>query len=63
MDLDLECLPLAELDTNDVVMACAVLAYNILCSMGLKGLKGKNGSIRDRDKLRCLKTVIQDLCA
>lgn len=60
-DLDLERLPSGKFDTNDLVMAFAVLAYNILRYMGFKGLMGKNGVIRHRAKRRRLKTVIQEL--
>lgn len=60
-DLDLERLPSGKFDTNDLVMAFAVLAYNILRYMGLKGLMGKKGPVRHTAKRRRLKTVIQEL--
>ena len=60
-DLDLERLPSGKFDTNDLVMAFAVLAYNILRWMGLRGLMGKDAPIRHKAKRRRLKTVMQEL--
>ncbi len=60
-DLDLERLPSGKFDTNDLVMAFAVLAYNMLRYMGLKGLMGKDAPVRHKAKRRRLKTVIQEL--
>lgn len=58
--LDLERLPSGKFDTNDLVMAFAVLAYNILRWMGLRGLMGKDAPVRHKAKRR-LKTVMQEL--
>ena len=60
-DLDLERLPSGKFDTNDLVMAFAVLAYNMLRYMGLKGLMGKDTPVRHKAKRRRLKTVIQEM--
>ena len=60
-DLDIERLPSGKFATNDLVMACAVLAYNILRWIGLEGLTGKNAPIRHDAKRRRLKTVMQEL--
>tara|TARA_R110002167_G_scaffold345175_1_gene554803 strand:- start:848 stop:1093 length:246 start_codon:yes stop_codon:yes gene_type:complete len=42
-------------------MAFAVLAYNILRWMGLRGLMGKDAPVRHKAKRRRLKTVMQEL--
>ncbi len=60
-DLDIERLPSGKFATNDLVMACAVLAYNILRWIGLEGLTGKDAPIRHAAKRRRLRTVIQEL--
>ena len=60
-DLDLERLPSGKFATNDLVMACATLAYNILRWIGLEGLTGPDAPIRHEAKRRRLKTVIQEL--
>lgn len=60
-DLDIERLPSGKFATNDLVMASAVLAYNILRWIGLEGLTGKDAPIRHEAKRRRLKTVIQEL--
>ena len=60
-DLDIERLPSGKFDTNDLVMACAVLAYNILRWIGLEGLTGPNAPIRHEAKRRRLRTVMQEL--
>ena len=60
-DLDIERLPSGKFATNDLVLACAVLAYNILRSIGLEGLLGKDAPIRHAAKRRRLRTVIQEL--
>ena len=56
-----ERLPSGKFATNDLVMACAVLAYNILRWIGLEGLTGEDAPIRHDAKRRRLKTVIQEL--
>jgi hypothetical protein len=60
-DLDIERLPSGKFATNDLVMACAVLAYNILRWIGLEGLTGKDAPIRHEAKRRRLRTVMQEL--
>ena len=60
-DLDIERLPSGKFATNDLVMACAVLAYNILRWIGLEGLTGRDAPIRHEAKRRRLRTVMQDL--
>jgi len=60
-DLDIERLPSGKFATNDLVMACAVLAYNILRWIGLTGLLGDDAPVRHKAKRRRLKTVIQEL--
>ena len=42
-------------------MAFAVLAYNILRWMGLRGLHSDDAPVRHRAKRRRLRTVIQEL--
>lgn len=59
-DMDLERLPSGKFATNTLIMHCAGLAYNILCTVGQIGLM--TGKQRRRAKQRRrLKTVIQDL--
>jgi len=60
-DLDIERLPSGKFATNDLVMACAALAYNILRWIGLAGLLRDDAPIRHEAKRRRLKTVIQEL--
>lgn len=60
-DLDLERLPSGKFDTNDLVMAFAVLAYNLLRWTGLRGLHGDDAPIRHTAKRRRLRTVMQEL--
>ena len=60
-DLDIERLPSGKFATNDLVMACAVLAYNILRWIGLEGLTGPDAPIRHEAKRRRLRTVMQEL--
>ena len=60
-DLDIERLPSGKFATNDLVLACAVLAYNILRWIGLEGLTGTKAPIRHEAKRRRLKTVMQEL--
>ena len=60
-DLDIERLPSGKFATNDLVLACAVLAYNILRWIGLEGLTGPGSPIRHAAKRRRLKTVMQEL--
>ena len=60
-DLDIERLPSGKFATNDLVMACAALAYNILRWIGLAGLLRDDSPVRHEAKRRRLKTVIQEL--
>jgi hypothetical protein len=60
-DLDLERLPSGKFDTNDLVMAFGVLAYNILRWMGIKALLGKDSPVRHPAKRRRLRTVMQEI--
>jgi len=60
-DLDVERLPSGKFDTNDLVMALAVLSYNILRWIGLVGLLGENSPVRHPAKRRRLRTVMQEL--
>ena len=60
-DLDLERLPSGKFDTNDLVLSCAALAYNILRWIGLNGLLGQHAPVRHKAKRRRLRTVIQEL--
>ena len=60
-DLDIERLPSGKFDTNDLVLAFAVFAYNILRFIGLIGLTGEAAPLRHPAKRRRLKTVLQEL--
>lgn len=60
-DLDIERLPSGKFATNDLVMACAVLVYNILRWIGLVGLLRDDAPIRHKARRRRLRTVIQEL--
>ena len=60
-DLDIERLPSGKFATNDLVLACAVLTYNILRWIGLVGLTGRDAPVRHAAKRRRLKTVMQEL--
>lgn len=60
-DLDVERLPSGKFDTNDLVLAHATLAYNILRWIGLMGLLGEDSPVRHKAKRRRLRTVIQEL--
>ena len=60
-DLDVERLPSGKFDTNDLVMALAVLSYNILRWIGLIGLLGEISPVRHPAKRRRLRTVMQEL--
>jgi hypothetical protein len=60
-DLDLKCPPSGKLDTNDLVIAFAVMAYNILRWMGIRVLMGDDAPVRHKAKRRRLKTVMQEL--
>ena len=60
-DLDIERLPSGKFATNDLVMACAALAYNILRWIGLVGLLRDDAPVRHPAKRRRIRTVIQEL--
>jgi len=60
-DLDIERLPSGKFATNDLIMAHAVLTYNILRWIGLEGLMGEDAPVRHPAKRRRLRTVMQEL--
>lgn len=60
-DMDLERLPSGKFATNQLVMACGALVYNILRFVGQTALVGSNGIIRHEAKRRRIKTVIQEM--
>jgi hypothetical protein len=59
-DLDVERLPSGKFDTNDLVLACHAVAYNMLRFIGLQGLMGENSPVRHSAKRRRVKTVLQE---
>lgn len=60
-DMDLERLPSGKFATNQLVMACGALVYNILRFIGQVALVEPSGIIRHEAKRRRVKTVIQEL--
>jgi len=60
-DMDLERLPSGKFNTNDLVLNCGMLTYNILKYIGLAGLVGNESPIRHPAKRRRVKTVMQEL--
>ena len=60
-DMDLERLPSGKFATNQLVMACGALVYNILRFIGQVALVNAKGIIRHEAKRRRVKTVIQEL--
>ena len=60
-DMDLERLPSGKFATNQLVMACGALVYNILRFMGQVALVNAKGIIRHEAKRRRIKTVMQEL--
>ena len=60
-DMDLERFPSGKFATNQLVMACAALVYNILRFIGQLSLVISKGIIRHPAKRRRIKTVIQEL--
>ena len=60
-DMDLERLPSGKFNTNDLVLNCAMLTYNILKYVGLVGLLGNDAPVRHAAKRRRVKTVMQEL--
>jgi hypothetical protein len=60
-DMDLERFPSGKFATNQLVMACTALVYNILRFIGQLSLVTSRGIIRHPAKRRRIKTVIQEL--
>lgn len=60
-DMDLERLPSGKFATNQLVMGCGALVYNILRFIGQVALVNAKGIIRHEAKRRRVKTVIQEL--
>lgn len=60
-DLDVERLPSGKFATNALILACAMLAYNILRWIGQTGLLGPDAPPRAAAKRRRLRTVMQEL--
>jgi hypothetical protein len=60
-DLDIERLPSGKFATNALVLACAVLAYNILRWIGQTALLGPDAPPRHRAKRRRIRTVMQEI--
>ncbi|AJY69787.1 transposase [Geobacter sulfurreducens] len=60
-DMDLERLPSGKFATNQLVMACGALMYNILRFVGQTALVSNKGIIRHEAKRRRIKTVIQEM--
>lgn len=60
-DLDIERLPSGKFATNALVLACAMLAYNILRWIGQNGLVGPDAPRLHRAKRRRIRTVMQEL--
>jgi len=60
-DMDLERLPSGKFATNQLVMACGALVYNILRFVGQTCLVSSKGIIRHDAKRRRIKTVIQEM--
>jgi hypothetical protein len=60
-DMDMERLPSGKFKTNDLVLNCGMLTYNILKYIGLTGLVGNDSPVRHPAKRRRVKTVMQEL--
>jgi hypothetical protein len=60
-DMDLERFPSGKFATNQLVMACTALVYNILRFIGQLSLVTSRGIVRHPAKRRRIKTVIQEL--
>jgi hypothetical protein len=60
-DLDLERLPSGKFDCNDLILQCALLAYNGLRLIGQLGLTGEFSPVRHPAKRRRLRTVLQEI--
>jgi hypothetical protein len=51
-DLDVERLPSGKFKTNELILAIAVLVYNILKLIGITGLMDENAPVRHKAKRR-----------
>lgn len=60
-DMDVERLPSGKFATNALVLACSMLAFNLLRWVGQNGLTGPKAPRRHKAKRRRIKTVIQEL--
>jgi len=60
-DLDLERLPSGKFDCNDLILQCALLAYNCLRLIGQLGLSGELSPVRHPAKRRRIRTVLQEI--
>jgi hypothetical protein len=60
-DLDLERPPSDKFATNDLVLSLAMLAFNILCSIGQATLIEPDSPFRHPAKRRRLRTVMQEI--
>lgn len=60
-DLDLERLPSGKFATNDLVLALAVLAFNILRAIGQATLISPDSPVRHAAKRRRIRTVMQEI--
>ena len=60
-DMDIERLPSGKFATNQLVLSCAALAYNILRFLGQEGLTRKDAPVRHKAKRRRIRTVMQEL--
>jgi hypothetical protein len=60
-DLDLERLPSGKFATNDLVLALAVLAFNILRAIGQATLISPDSPVRHPAKRRRIRTVMQEI--
>jgi Transposase DDE domain group 1 len=60
-DLDIERLPSGKFATNDLVLTCAMFAYNILRWIGQTGLTRRDAPIRHHAQRRRIRTVMQEL--
>lgn len=60
-DLDIERLPSGKFDTNDLILALAGMAYNMLRWIGQSALLGHDAPVRHKAKRRRLRTVMQEI--
>ena len=59
--MDVERLPSDKFATNQLVLSCAALAYNILRFLGQEGLTRKDAPVRHEAKRCRIRTVMQEL--